>query len=109
MVKFDKATASTKADAKGNWNVVLPAVKADGKVHRMTVSGKNEIKLENILIGDVWLGSGQSNMGMGIGACDKAKEEISAANYPKIRLLRVSPPKKPPTAPAKDVNAYWAE
>lgn len=94
VVKFDKATASTKADAKGNWNVVLPAVKADGKVHRMTVSGKNEIKLENILIGDVWLGSGQSNMKMGIGSCDKGKEQIASANYPKIRLFYVLPPEK---------------
>ncbi len=109
VVKLDEATLSTKADAQGNWKVVLPAVTADGKVHHMTVSGKNKIELEDILIGDVWLGSGQSNMGMGVGACDKGKEEISAANYPKIRLLRVSPPKKPPTAPAKDVEAYWVE
>ena len=65
-VKLDEATATAKADAQGNWKVVLPAVKADGKAHRMTVSGKNKIELEDILIGDVWLGSGQSNMEMGI-------------------------------------------
>ena len=55
----------------------------------MTISGKNKIELDDILIGDVWIGSGQSNMEMGIAACDKAKEEIAAANYPKIRLLLV--------------------
>jgi sialate O-acetylesterase len=109
VVKLDEATASAKADAQGNWRVILPAATADGKAHRMTVSGKNKIELEDILIGEVWLGSGQSNMGMGIGACDKAKEEIPAANYPKIRLLRVSPPKKPAAAPATDVEAYWVE
>ena len=45
---------------------MLPAVKADGKAHRMTVSGKNKIELDDLLIGDVWLGSGQSNMEMGL-------------------------------------------
>jgi hypothetical protein len=53
------------------------------------------------------IGSGQSNMEMGIAACDKAKEEISAANYPKIRLMLV--PKVQVAAPAKDVKAEWVE
>ena len=65
-VRLDDATATAKADAQGNWKVVLPAVKADGKAHRMTVSGKNKIELDDILIGDVWLGSGQSNMELGL-------------------------------------------
>ena len=69
-VRLDDATAAAKADAQGNWKVVLPAVKADGKAHRMTVSGKNKIELDDILIGDVWLGSGQSNMEMGVAVCD---------------------------------------
>ena len=104
-VKLDEATATAKADAQGNWKVVLPAVKADGKAHRLTVSGKNKIELDDILIGDVWVGSGQSNMEMGITACEKAKEEIAAANCPKIRLLLV--PKVQSGQTAKDVNAAW--
>ena len=104
-VKLDEATAAAKADAQGNWKVVLPAVKADGKAHSMTISGKNKIELDDILIGDVWLGSGQSNMEMGITVCDKAKEEVAAANYPKIRLLLV--PKVQAGQPAKDVKADW--
>ena len=107
VVKLDEATATAKADAQGNWQVVLPAVKADGKAHGMTVSGKNKIELDDILIGDVWLGSGQSNMEMGITMCDKAKEEISAANYAKIRLILV--PKTQTGQPAKDVNAKWVQ
>ena len=106
-VKLDEATATAKADAQGNWNVVLPAVKADGKTHSMTVTGKNKLDLDDILIGDVWVGSGQSNMEMGITACDKAKEEIPAANYPKIRLLLV--PKVQEGQPAKDVKADWVQ
>jgi sialate O-acetylesterase len=71
----------------------------------MTVSGKNKIELNDILIGDIWIGSGQSNMEMGISACDKAKEEIPAANYTKIRLMLV--PKIQVAAPGKDVKADW--
>ena len=106
-VKLDEATATVKADAQGNWKVVLPAVKADGKTHRMTVTGKNKIELDDILIGDVWLGSGQSNMEMGINMCDKAKEEVPAANHPQIRLLMV--PKVQFDQPAKNVNSKWAQ
>jgi sialate O-acetylesterase len=104
-VKLDAATAMATADTQGNWKVVLPAVKADAKAHHMAVSGKNKIELDDILIGEVWVGSGQSNMEMGITACDKAKEQVAAANCPKIRLLLV--PKTSVAAPAKDVNAKW--
>jgi sialate O-acetylesterase len=104
-VKLDEATATAKADAQGNWKVALPAVAADGKAHRMTVSGTNKIELADILIGEVWIGSGQSNMEMGIQACDKAKEQIAAANYPNIRLLLI--PKINVPQPAKDVQAEW--
>ena len=106
-IRLDDATAAAKADAQGDWKVVLPAMKADGKTHSMIVSGKNKIELDDILIGDVWIGSGQSNMEMGIAACDKAQEEIPAANYPKIRLMLV--PKVQVAAPAKDVKAEWLE
>jgi sialate O-acetylesterase len=104
-VRLDAATATVKAGPQGDWKVVLPAVKADSKAHRMTIAGKNKIELVDVLIGDVWVGSGQSNMEMGIAACSKAKEEIPAANYPKIRLFFV--PKVQLDAPAKDVKADW--
>ena len=105
-VKLDDASATATADADGKWNVVLPAMKADGKAHSMTVSGKNKIELDDILIGEVWLGSGQSNMEMGIKMVNKAKEEIAAADHPQIRLLLV--PKTQARQPAKDVNSKWA-
>ena len=65
-MRLDEAAATVTADSHGNWKVVLPPVKADGKSHRLVVRGKNEIVVDDILIGDVWLGSGQSNMEMGI-------------------------------------------
>ena len=104
-VTLDAATATATADAKSQWNVFLPPVAADGKTHRMTVAGHNKIELEDILIGDVWLGSGQSNMEMGITMCNKAKEQIAAANQPQIRLLLV--PKTMSPKPAQDVKSEW--
>ena len=58
----------------------------------MTVKGSsgNSITVKNILVGEVWVCSGQSNMEMGIGMCNNAKEEIAAANYPQIRLFLVA-------------------
>ncbi len=101
-VKLDEATATTKADAQGNWKVVLPAVKVDGKAHTMTISGKNKIVLEDILIGDVWIGSGQSNMELPVRAAQGAEEVMAAARHPKIRLLHVRSVDVP--RPAKDIG-----
>ena len=100
-VKLDEATATAKADAQGNWKVVLPAVKADGKAHRMTVSGKNKIELDDILIGEVWIGSGQSNMEFRLAGSIGGKEAVAAANCPQIRLLHVEKVQAP--QPAKDI------
>ncbi len=99
----NKATA--KADEAGNWKVTLPAIKADGKAHQLTVSGKNKIVLEDILIGEVWLGSGQSNMQWGLNNTYGGKESAAAADLPKVRLFYV--PRVKANAPAKDVKATW--
>ena len=93
-VKLDEATATAKADAQGNWKVVLPAVKADGKAHSMTVSGKNKIELDDILIGEVWIGSGQSNMefglagsigGQGSGRCRQLTRRSACCKCEKVQ------------------------
>jgi sialate O-acetylesterase len=103
-VKLDEATATAEADAKGNWKVVLPAAKADGKSHRMTVSGKNRIELDDILIGEVWIGSGQSNMEFSLWGSTGGKEAVAAANCPQIRLLHVEKVQTP--QPAKDIVVF---
>ncbi len=100
-VKLDEATATAKADAQGNWKVVLSAVKADGKAHSMTISGKNKIELDDILIGEVWIGSGQSNMEFGLASSIGGKEAVAAANCPQIRLLHVEKVQAP--QPARDI------
>jgi sialate O-acetylesterase len=105
-VQLDDQKASTKADEKGHWKVTLSARKADGKPHTLTVSGKNKIELEDILIGEVWVGSGQSNMEWSLAASQDAKENIAAANHPTIRLYHV--PKVQAKTPARDIKAAWA-
>jgi sialate O-acetylesterase len=100
-VKLDEATATATADAQGNWKVVLPAVKADGKSHCMAINGKNKIELDDILIGEVWIGSGQSNMEFTLAGSTGSKEAMAAANCPQIRLLHVEKVQTP--QPAKDI------
>jgi sialate O-acetylesterase len=88
-----------KADAEGKWLVKLPALKADGKPHELTIKGKNEIKLTDILIGEVWVGSGQSNMEWSVAGSEGAKEAIAAAKHPQIRLFHVPRVKADTPAP----------
>ncbi|MDA1013863.1 MAG: sialate O-acetylesterase [Planctomycetota bacterium] len=86
--------STTKADADGNWDVSLKSGKP-GRPHVMTIAGKNRIKLEDILFGEVWLASGQSNMEMPLikvsGAytgIENSAQEVAKANYPEIRLFQ---------------------
>ena len=99
-------TVSGEADAKGRWSVKLAKLKDEGP-HEMTVTGKNEIKLSNILVGEVWVGSGQSNMQMAVQQSVNGGDEVKAAKHPKIRLFLV--PLVPSGTPADDVNARWVE
>ena len=104
-VTLGDKTEKTKADDKGNWKVTLPALKADGKTHKITVAGKNTIELNDILVGEVWIGYGQSNMEWSLISSTDAAATIAAAEQPKIRLLQV--PKAQAKEPAKDVQAVW--
>ena len=103
-VMLGEHKVSTKADAKGNWQVKFPAMSAGGP-HQMTVSGKNTIELTDVLVGEVWVCSGQSNMEWSVSRSNNGEAEIASANYPQIRLFHV--PKKPSGLLASDVNAVW--
>ena len=100
-------TATTKADAAGRWKVTLQKLEV-GEPLVMTVQGSlgGVLTRKNILAGEVWVCSGQSNMEMGIGICNNAQAEIAAANYPNIRLFKVEKAKA--AAPATDVKGAWA-
>ncbi|MDG2487341.1 MAG: sialate O-acetylesterase [Roseibacillus sp.] len=110
-VEFGGMTAKGKADEQGSWRVVLPVMKADRTGRRMIIRGKNTIQLDDILVGEVWVASGQSNMekplGPAIGQtpCNDWKEEVAAANFPQIRLLEMRP--RDAEEPASDADCDW--
>jgi len=82
---FKGETFKTKTNNAGNWTIELPPQKAGGPFE-MVFKGQNEIKIGNILFGDVWLCSGQSNMVLPMERVkEKYPDEIATANYPEIR------------------------
>ena len=103
-VEFLGQIDSTSANAQGEWKVELPPAKAGGP-HTLTLTGTNSIELQNVLVGEVWLCSGQSNMEMGVGLCLNPEAEIAAANHPQIRLFQI--PKKLSAEPQTDIEADW--
>jgi sialate O-acetylesterase len=93
----------TKANERGEWKVVLPALQAGGP-YTLTVSGTNTIVLEDVMVGEVWLCSGQSNMEIGVPWCVNGEQETAAANHPDIRLFvlfhgAAASPQPAPNAP----------
>ena len=95
---------SGTADKEGNWKVQLPAAKAGGP-HKLTVSGKNRIEISNILIGEVWVCSGQSNMHFALNRAFGGRETAKKADYPKIRLFTV--PVSYSLEPQADMPSKW--
>lgn len=87
-VSMNGKTAKATADASGKWLAKIGPFEAGGPFE-LTVSGPENVKLTNVLVGDVWICSGQSNMEMGIANCYDKDHEIAAANYPNIRLFTV--------------------
>lgn len=97
---------STTAAADGRWSLRSPAVTKFGPVE-MTVAGKNTIVLKNVLVGDVWVCSGQSNMQWRVLESTGAKEELAAAKFPQIRLFKVE--RQTALVPQTDLEGRWVE
>ena len=81
----------SEIDKNGTWKVLLKTPKSKGLTHKISVtSGDNKVEIEDVLLGEVWLASGQSNMEWPMAAkIDNQAEEILNANYPKIRFFNV--------------------
>jgi sialate O-acetylesterase len=99
-VQFNKQSKTTKADKLGKWSVVLSPEVAGGPF-QLVIAGKNTITLSNVLIGEVWVCSGQSNMEWLVRNSNNPAEEIRNANYPAIRHFTVT--KAVSTKPESDV------
>jgi sialate O-acetylesterase len=105
-VQIEDKKGETKTDNNGEWQVELPPLKAGGPFS-IIIRGKNTLKLENVLVGEVWVCSGQSNMEWRMNTVDNSHTEILAAKYPKIRLFHI--PKTNSPYPLEDVSAKWIE
>jgi len=105
-VKIDGSTSTAVAGTDGKWVAKLPAKKAGGP-YTIDISGPRTVELKNVLFGDVWICSGQSNMQFGVGNLANASEEIAKSNHPNIRLFMV--PNVTSATPVDLVKGSWSE
>jgi sialate O-acetylesterase len=103
-VTLASASAQAQANDRGEWKVVLPAMKAGGPF-TLKVTGSSSVEFDDVMVGEVWLCSGQSNMEMGIGMARDAQKEIAEANNPGLRLLLVT--RKWTPLPQTNIEGAW--
>jgi sialate O-acetylesterase len=104
VVSMDGKSATATAGADGKWIAHIGPFQAGGP-YILTVKGPTTTTVQDVLVGDVWICSGQSNMEFGIGNLNNAQLEIARANNPNIRLFTV--PKKIAGAPQTTVVSHW--
>jgi len=104
VVTLGDDTQRTRADAGGAWRVTL-APKQAGGPHELRVAATNTITLSDVLIGEVWLCSGQSNMEMGLTLVEDGPREAASATDSRIRLFMV--PNRPAGQPLRDTDGSW--
>jgi len=104
-VEFAGQKREATADGQGRWCVHLEPLEAGGP-HVLAVRGKNAIALRDVVVGEVWICSGQSNMAFTLSAARDAEKELAAADFPGIRLLTV--PRRPVEEPQEDFGGRWA-
>ncbi len=105
-VSFRGAQAETTSDAHGRWQANLPAMEATAKPADLIVKSYGRtLTIRDVLVGDVWLCSGQSNMEWRVDQANNAEQEIAAANFPLIRQFRV--PKAYSDTLQSAVKAQW--
>jgi len=98
-------SATTTADMNGGWSVRLPPLSAGGPF-TLAIHGKKQIVVKDVVIGEVWIASGQSNMTFSLEGAQGAATELPNANYPRIRLFTV--PKKIALSPQQNtLAAHW--
>jgi sialate O-acetylesterase len=91
-VSFSGQKSQATVAGDGTWKVVLPSMPANAEPQTMTVAdGANKLTLDNVLIGDVWIVGGQSNMQHPVSGVEGGEVEIASAHYPAVRLLTIPP------------------
>jgi len=105
-ITFGEQAVAATADARGKWAVKLKPLAASERPGNLVVSGKNTITLSDVLVGEVWFCSGQSNMDLPVKSAANPDAEIAAANYPNLRLYTME--KTTAENPLPDVPGKWA-
>src|ERR1700682_259085 len=101
---FAGHTERTIADGQGHWQIFLGPLKASGPFV-MTIAGSNKLTFKNVLVGDVWICSGQSNMEFPLVSANGGAEAMAQANYPEIHLFTLQ--KNTAALPLDDVKGHW--
>lgn len=107
-VSLNKQTKTITATSEGKWLVRLDAERAGGP-YQLAVNGKNKLEFTDVLVGDVWICSGQSNMEWPVSASANADEEIASASYPKIRHVKIPNTVAGEPLPDIDGAVTWQE
>jgi sialate O-acetylesterase len=103
-VTFQGRASRTTADADGRWQVLIGPFKAGGPFE-LTVAGANTLTFKNVLVGEVWVCSGQSNMEFILQNAQGGPQDAAQADYPEIHLFTVQ--KKTSPTPLEDVQGHW--
>jgi sialate O-acetylesterase len=103
-VRLDLQTIKTNTKQDSLWQVELAPI-SPNKTYELTVTGDNELKVKNILAGEVWVCGGQSNMRWHVKDSDGAEDALDYADFPDIRLFTVKP--QATATPQKDCDGEW--
>src|SRR6266498_5483458 len=103
-VTFAGRTERATTDAQGRWQTLLGPLKAGGPFV-LTIAGNNTLTFKNVLVGDVWICSGQSNMEFPLVNATGGAEAMAEANYPEIHLFTVQ--KNTAPLPLDDIKGHW--
>jgi sialate O-acetylesterase len=103
-VEIGGQKVTTNADAKGDWRVLLEPLTSGAKL-TLAVRGENSLVVNDVLVGEVWLGSGQSNMRFEVSRANNFEAEKAAANFPEIRMFSVA--KNATMTAAADCKGVW--
>jgi sialate O-acetylesterase len=105
-VTFAGQSASATAGADGRWSVTFKPLTASAEPRDLAVSGRNKLVVHDVVVGEVWLASGQSNMAYALGGATDGKADIKAANFPLLRQFKVA--QQPSFDPLANVDGAWA-
>lgn len=104
-VTLGDQTATTTAVSDGSWRVRLGKLKASAEPQKLVVKGRTTITVNDVLVGEVWLASGQSNMAFLFSRGQYPAEESAAANLPQLRMFKVA--QNSSRTPQKDCEGTW--